>query len=167
MIDQLSQMQARILTMRDALLKEDSVIPSKTERITIPEVKITVLWYLDCHAAAVAGALWHMKTVKHDDFLSVTDKAWMQTRIATDWLGTLDWFSCVVKDFDYQDLHNLELDFMEAQAETANEWRPPLDERKREEVVRQRTIVSETYSQLSMVKREVAEKFQTLGANVT
>lgn len=37
MFDQLLELQARLQTMRDAVLKEGSVIPSEKERITIPK----------------------------------------------------------------------------------------------------------------------------------
>lgn len=59
MFDQLLEIQALLQTMRDALRKGGSVIPREIDRITIPEAKLDVLWFLDRLAAEVAGAIWH------------------------------------------------------------------------------------------------------------
>ena len=64
MIEQLFHMQADLRYMREAVLAEDSVMPTKQHRITISEVKKMVLWYLDLLDSQVAVAFWHMSTVE-------------------------------------------------------------------------------------------------------
>ena len=163
MIEQLSQIQARIHTMREAVLKEGSVAPMKTDRITIPDVTTDVLWYLDRVAATVVGAHWHMSTVTHDTFLSATVKNQMHTRIIECLKEDLQWLPVIVRDLDLQDLRNDELDLLETEAD---ELQPPLNGHTYEDVLMQRNIVGETLHQLTFLHHEVADMLKMLDADV-
>lgn len=163
MIEHLSQMQTRLQTMRNAVLTEGTVMPSKDDRITIPEVRGEVLWYLDLLAAAVVGAHWHMGTIAHDELLSVTDKEQTQSRILEILRRDLGETLLIVKTLDYQDIRYLEMDVMEAEA---NKRQPPLNGHTRQAVSKKRQIHIETFNQLWMVRDEVADMWDALGADV-
>jgi hypothetical protein len=163
MIEQLSEMQIRIHTLREPVLNEGSVTSVKKDRITIPEVKIEVLWHLDRLAAAVAGARWHMSTVEHDDSFKRTDKERMRTRIVEILHQDLGWLPATVKDLDLQDLSTWDL----LEHRDADERQPPLNGHAREDALKEQQIVSETFHQLAMLKDEVADMLQMLGADVT
>jgi hypothetical protein len=164
MIEQLSQMQARIQKMRDALLKEGSVLPDEESIITSLDAKKKVLWYLDLLAAAVAGAHRHLSNMEHDDIFSATEKEGMQKQIIERLRHDLGATLAIVKSLDLQDLRYLEMDFMEAEARKANEWQPPLNGPTHEDALKERQIHSETFGQLWMVRNQVADMLQMLGA---
>jgi hypothetical protein len=164
MIEQLAQMQARLQNMRDTVLKEGSVVPGeKSCIINIPEVKVNVLWYLDLLAATVAGAHWHMSTVEHDDSLSATDKEWMQTQIPKVLHQNLLWLPAKVKSLRMDIDGDLQMEIRGVDTSKLHSLR---NGRTREEVSRDLKIEYETFYQLSILKGEVADMLQMLGANV-
>lgn len=166
MIEQLSQMQTRIQTMRDAVLKEGSVMPSEHYRITIPKVRRGVLSDLDCLAAAVAEAHRHMSTVEHYDFLSATDKEEKQKQIVRRLHQDLRWLIELVHELRLHNDSNLEkvyVDYMEAKT---NESQPLLNECTCGAESKRRQCVYEAHGQLAMVKNEVDNMLQMLDADV-
>ena len=88
MIEALSQIQARVRGMREALVKDGSVMHKKC-LVTRIEAKKQVIWYLDCFAAAIAGAHWHMFNMEmEDDIFSRIEKKVCNGRLSTGWIRT-------------------------------------------------------------------------------
>ena len=159
MIEQLSEMQTRLHHMRDALLKEDSVMPEEEYIITDLEAKKKVLWYLDCVAAAVAGAHRHLSNMEHDDILSATERVERQKQIIERLNHDLGWLPVTIKDWSYC-LHK------HFEKYEADELPLPLTGHTREDLSERRQRVSETLDQLELLDREVDDMLGMLDAHV-
>lgn len=156
MIEELSQMQARIDDMRDGVLKEGSVMPEEGCIITSLAAKKKVLLHLDRLAAAVAGAHRHMSNVERDDFWSATDKEEIQKQIIKRLRQNLGGLPVTIKDYVYCLHKHFE----------ANQLPRPPFELTREEVAERRQEVSEILDQLELLEREVDDMLPMLDAPV-
>jgi hypothetical protein len=165
MIEQLFHMQADLRCMREAVLAEDSVMPTKQHRITISEVKKEVLWYLDLLDSQVAVAFWHMSTVEHDSSLSETDKELKEDRIAQNLYRALGRILLTVKALDQQD-YGYHMDMERFMQVEANNELPPFEGRTREEVFKGWDYCEEALRQLWMVRDQVADMLMKLGVDV-
>lgn len=147
MIEQLSEIQARVHGMREALLNEGSVMPDECV-ITRLDAKKKVLWYLDLLAGAIAGAHRHMSNIEDDDIFSGAEKEAMQQQIIDRLQQELEWLPAAIKDCFYcLGTHFKELD--------RHELQPPLPGHTQENLSEKQLIVSETLAQLELLEREV------------
>ena len=147
MIETLSQIQDRVDGMREALIKEGSVMPDECV-ITRLEAKKKVIRYLDLMAAAIAGAHRHMINVQHDDIFNEAEKDEITQRIVERLQKELGMLPPVIRDFFYcLGNHFKDLD--------ADVLRLPLHVRTREKLSEKRQIVEQTLAQLEFLDREM------------
>ena len=144
MIEILSEMQNRIHTMRDGVLKEGSVMPEENYITASLDAKKKILWYLDLLAAAVVGAHWHMSAIEHDDFLSATDKEEIQQQIVKRLRQDLGWLPGTIRNLEYC-----------------------VDEHAEEYEAGELQIHCETHARLDLLDQEVRDMFHALEADVT